>query len=163
MGKLPLSPLGKKKRHRCRKQKIIVLGAGVSGLACSQELRQRGYDVLVVEARSRVGGRLKGEMLELGADYPPSIVQTPPKMAAPSSSKTTPTTSDSRQGQEQRKTGNNEQKNHVNSTVSVTRQHPVDVGGEHKCFDQEECLRECVNCLILCLNIWLSNSCIVPS
>ncbi|OEU21990.1 amine oxidase, partial [Fragilariopsis cylindrus CCMP1102] len=34
----------------------------VSGLACSQELRQRGYEVLVVEARSRVGGRLKGEV-----------------------------------------------------------------------------------------------------
>lgn len=52
------------------KQRIIVIGAGVSGLACSQELKQRGYDVLVIEARSRVGGRLKGESLEMGGGAP---------------------------------------------------------------------------------------------
>jgi monoamine oxidase len=46
--------------------RIIVIGSGVSGLACARELVQRGHEVLVVEARSRVGGRLKGELLELG-------------------------------------------------------------------------------------------------
>eukprot|EP00934_Nitzschia_sp_Nitz4_P001064 Nitzschia sp. Nitz4//scaffold1_size375055//31327//33744//NITZ4_000215-RA/size375055-processed-gene-0.298-mRNA-1//1//CDS//3329540862//1064//frame0 len=46
-------------------KRVIVIGSGVSGLACARELTQRGYQVLVVEARSRVGGRLKGEPLRL--------------------------------------------------------------------------------------------------
>jgi hypothetical protein len=61
------------RRQQRRPKRIIVLGAGLSGLACSRELRQRGYEVLIVEARSRVGGRLKGEALELGAEYPATI------------------------------------------------------------------------------------------
>ena len=47
-----------------KKSRVIVLGAGVSGLACARELVQRGFEVLVVEARSRVGGRLKAGDLE---------------------------------------------------------------------------------------------------
>lgn len=38
--------------------KVLVIGAGVSGLACARELTYRGYQVLVVEARERAGGRL---------------------------------------------------------------------------------------------------------
>ena len=53
-------------KSKKRPTRIIVLGAGASGLAASRELQHRGYDVLVIEARSRVGGRLKGELLELG-------------------------------------------------------------------------------------------------
>ena len=49
------------------KTRVLVLGGGMSGLACSRELVQRGYDVLVVEARSRIGGRLKSGNLELGS------------------------------------------------------------------------------------------------
>lgn len=37
-------------------KKIIVLGAGVSGLATAYELNKLGYDVRVLEARDRVGG-----------------------------------------------------------------------------------------------------------
>lgn len=55
---------------KMHQQRIIVLGAGASGLACARELTQRGHEVLVVEARSRVGGRLKGEYLELGTSHP---------------------------------------------------------------------------------------------
>lgn len=51
-----------------KKHRIIVLGAGISGLACARELKQRGHDVLVVEARNRVGGRLKGEPVEVKDD-----------------------------------------------------------------------------------------------
>ncbi|HYF45931.1 MAG TPA: FAD-dependent oxidoreductase, partial [Acidimicrobiales bacterium] len=36
---------------------VLVLGAVVSGLACAYELEKGGYDVTVVEARERVGGR----------------------------------------------------------------------------------------------------------
>src|SRR5437588_8558814 len=37
--------------------KAVVLGAGVAGLSAAYELRKAGYDVTVLEARDRVGGR----------------------------------------------------------------------------------------------------------
>lgn len=40
------------------KKRIVVIGAGFSGLACAHELISAGYDVTVVEARDRVGGRV---------------------------------------------------------------------------------------------------------
>ncbi len=39
-------------------KRVIVVGGGFSGLACAHELRSAGYDVTVVEAGSRVGGRV---------------------------------------------------------------------------------------------------------
>lgn len=39
-------------------KRVVVVGAGFSGLACAFELRSAGYDVTVVEARDRVGGRV---------------------------------------------------------------------------------------------------------
>ena len=36
--------------------RVVILGAGVSGLATALELTKRGYDVTVLEARDRVGG-----------------------------------------------------------------------------------------------------------
>ncbi len=38
--------------------RVVVIGAGFSGLAAAFELTQAGYDVTVVEARNRVGGRV---------------------------------------------------------------------------------------------------------
>ena len=38
--------------------RIVVVGAGFSGLTAAYELSQAGYDVTVVEARNRVGGRV---------------------------------------------------------------------------------------------------------
>jgi monoamine oxidase len=37
--------------------KVIVLGAGVAGLACAYELGKAGYDCTLIEAQNRVGGR----------------------------------------------------------------------------------------------------------
>src|SRR4051794_26539347 len=37
---------------------VIVIGAGVAGLAAARELRLRGHSVLVLEARDRIGGRV---------------------------------------------------------------------------------------------------------
>ena len=38
--------------------RVVVVGAGVSGLATAMLLEERGLDVTVVEARERVGGRV---------------------------------------------------------------------------------------------------------
>lgn len=38
--------------------RVVVVGAGFSGLAAAYELTRAGYDVTVVEARNRVGGRV---------------------------------------------------------------------------------------------------------
>ncbi len=40
------------------KKRIVVIGAGLSGLAAAQELYRRGHEVIVVEARERIGGRI---------------------------------------------------------------------------------------------------------
>lgn len=53
---------------------VIVVGAGVAGLACAADLDRAGIDVLVLEARDRIGGRVLthrptdgGPAVELGA------------------------------------------------------------------------------------------------
>ena len=55
--------------------RVIVIGAGFSGLAAAYELTRAGYDVTVVEARNRVGGRVisfsdlvKGKNVEGGGE-----------------------------------------------------------------------------------------------
>lgn len=46
-------------------RRVIVLGAGLAGLAAAYELSHAGYDVIVLEARDRTGGRV----LTLRADF----------------------------------------------------------------------------------------------
>ena len=41
---------------RARGTKVIILGAGISGMTAGYELGKLGYDVRIVEARDRVGG-----------------------------------------------------------------------------------------------------------
>src|SRR5580700_12096400 len=41
---------------RPRNAKVLVLGAGVSGLTLGYELSRLGYDFQILEARDRVGG-----------------------------------------------------------------------------------------------------------
>ena len=43
---------------------VVVIGAGFAGLVAAERLRARGFDVLVLEARRRVGGRV--ETVQLG-------------------------------------------------------------------------------------------------
>lgn len=47
--------------------RAIVIGAGLAGLAAADELRRAGVEVLVLEARDRVGGRVWSRVLENGA------------------------------------------------------------------------------------------------
>jgi monoamine oxidase len=64
---------------------VIILGAGVAGLSAAAELGRAGVDVLVLEARERVGGRVHtlrpaggAAPVELGAEFihgePPSLL-----------------------------------------------------------------------------------------
>jgi monoamine oxidase len=55
---------------------VVVVGAGVAGLAAARELRRRGLTVVVLEARDRIGGRVLTVRdprlplpVELGAEF----------------------------------------------------------------------------------------------
>jgi oxygen-dependent protoporphyrinogen oxidase len=53
---------------------IAVIGAGIAGLTAAYELSQAGYDVLVLEKRDHVGGRMwtvdwEGFRLDIGAKF----------------------------------------------------------------------------------------------
>ena len=54
---------------------VVVVGAGLAGLAAARRLRRAGQDVLVLEARSRVGGRIQNrsiggdEVVEVGGQW----------------------------------------------------------------------------------------------
>jgi monoamine oxidase len=39
---------------------VVVIGAGVAGLACAQALCQAGLRVRILEARNRIAGRTRG-------------------------------------------------------------------------------------------------------
>jgi monoamine oxidase len=41
-----------------RGRRVTVVGAGFSGLACAYELLSAGYEVVVLDARNRIGGRV---------------------------------------------------------------------------------------------------------
>ena len=38
---------------------ICVIGAGIAGLRCSDVLIQHGFKVTILEARNRIGGRVR--------------------------------------------------------------------------------------------------------
>src|SRR6478672_8707550 len=56
---------------------VIVVGAGLAGLTAAYELKRAGFDVKVLEARDRVGGRVHtihdpfrgGQHAEAGGEF----------------------------------------------------------------------------------------------
>ena len=63
---------------------VVIVGAGAAGLSAARELTAAGREVLIVEARDRIGGRILTHRepalelpLELGAEFvhgrPPEI------------------------------------------------------------------------------------------
>ena len=60
--------------RRTREADVVVVGAGLAGLAAAEELRSAGREVVVLEARDRVGGRVwtrdvDGVPIELGGTF----------------------------------------------------------------------------------------------
>ena len=55
--------------------RVAVAGAGLAGLSAADELQRAGADVVVLEARDRVGGRVwsrrldNGAVVEMGAEF----------------------------------------------------------------------------------------------
>src|SRR3954470_4369190 len=60
---------------------VVVVGAGLAGLAAAHELTRAGFRVTVLEARSRIGGRVHtlrrpfaaGQHAEAGGEYVDTI------------------------------------------------------------------------------------------
>ena len=58
-------------------RRIIIIGAGLAGLSCAYDLWQAGFNIILLEARSRPGGRVRtyrdsfadGLYAEMGAEY----------------------------------------------------------------------------------------------
>ena len=82
---------------------VVVLGAGLAGLSAARDLAAGGADVLVLEARDRVGGRVEqvtlddGRLVQLGGEVignAHTAYQQPGR--ASSASRSCPATSPSR-------------------------------------------------------------------
>lgn len=59
---------------RSHEQDVVVVGGGLAGLTAARELRHAGFEVVVLEARERLGGRahtsqLGGRDIELGGAH----------------------------------------------------------------------------------------------
>lgn len=52
------SPIARAMFNAAAGKRVVVIGAGFAGLSCAYELLAAGYDVTVIEARGRVGGRV---------------------------------------------------------------------------------------------------------
>lgn len=67
-----ISHLGDTKK--CPRKKIIIVGAGFSGLYSGYLLQELGFDVTILEARDRIGGRVHtvqhgDRLVEYGGEY----------------------------------------------------------------------------------------------
>jgi monoamine oxidase len=73
-GALALSPAGQARAQALKGTRVVVVGAGISGLAAAKSLLNQGAEVVVVEARDRIGGRIytdfaMGPPFEVGAGW----------------------------------------------------------------------------------------------
>jgi monoamine oxidase len=78
---------------------VIVIGAGISGLAAAKKLKEKGFTVIVLEAQDKVGGRLRtdrslGVAFDEGASWIHGINSNPITSLAQEAGMTTFTTND---------------------------------------------------------------------
>ena len=53
---------------------VVIIGAGIAGMTAAQELIKKGQNVIIIEARDRIGGRVnpiefEGNIIDLGAQF----------------------------------------------------------------------------------------------
>lgn len=68
------APCPTRRKPQPRDADVIIIGAGAAGIAAGRALRRQGIDVILVEARDRVGGRahtipLAGQPVDIGAHW----------------------------------------------------------------------------------------------
>lgn len=61
---------------------VVIVGAGMSGVAAGKRLKEHGYSVVLLEARAYVGGRIRtisieGTPLDLGASFIEGTLHNP--------------------------------------------------------------------------------------
>lgn len=82
-------------------ERVLVIGAGIAGLAAARRLTDEGFAVTVLEARDRIGGRIRtdrslGPAVDLGAAWIQGIDGNPiAGLAEDAGSETVPTDFDS--------------------------------------------------------------------
>jgi len=81
-----------------RNRRVLIVGAGIAGLAAARELQRQDREVLVIEARDRIGGRIWTNTiwsdcpLDLGASWIHGITDNPiTELAAQSRARTVTT------------------------------------------------------------------------
>lgn len=68
-------PQGASAQAKGAKKPVIVIGAGMAGIAAARELQDRGHPVTILEGRERIGGRVwtskkwKDAPMDLGASW----------------------------------------------------------------------------------------------
>ncbi len=55
-------------------RRVLIVGAGIAGIGAARALRDRGHEVVIIEARDRIGGRIwtdtsLGTPIDLGASW----------------------------------------------------------------------------------------------
>jgi monoamine oxidase len=73
---------------------VIIIGAGISGLVAAKKLKQKGFNVLLLEAQDKVGGRLRtnrslGISFDEGASWIHGVNGNPITMLAQQAGMTT--------------------------------------------------------------------------
>lgn len=87
-------------KNDSRHTKVIVIGAGISGLAAARTLADKNINVMILEARNRIGGRMwtdssLGVPLDLGASWIHGVNGNPiTELAKKFNAKTVPTIDD---------------------------------------------------------------------